>query len=80
MFYLACKYSKGDWSPCDESGVKRRTLTRINGDGPQCEETKFIVKQCGNGTRRSKQGKVKNRNKTNVSVEVSSSSQPIENQ
>ncbi|XP_053203958.1 uncharacterized protein LOC128388571 [Panonychus citri] len=41
----ACKYTKEEWSPC-ENGEKTRLLTRTEGDGPECERTKVIKKQC----------------------------------
>ncbi|XP_064618034.1 pleiotrophin-like [Liolophura sinensis] len=42
-----CRYSKGDWSPCNPETQKiTRTLTLKRGDASVCPPTKEIVKKC----------------------------------
>ncbi|XP_070189656.1 uncharacterized protein [Littorina saxatilis] len=43
-----CKFSKGEWSECDEgTNLKTRTDQLIKGDASKCEATRTISKKCG---------------------------------
>ncbi|KAL5009509.1 hypothetical protein ScPMuIL_011814 [Solemya velum] len=43
----ACRYTKGDWSECDEATqMMTRTLTLKRGDPASCEETKQVSFSC----------------------------------
>lgn len=58
-----CKYSKNEWSACDENGQKTKTLSLEQGDPSECEEKKTITKQC-NQNKKNKSGRRANRKKT----------------
>ncbi|XP_071050871.1 uncharacterized protein [Onthophagus taurus] len=42
-----CRYTKGDWSECDQkTNMRSRTLTLKKGDQKTCEPTKTMQKKC----------------------------------
>ena len=48
VLLTACKFSKGDWSECDEStNLKTRTDRLVKGDTSKCEATRVISRKCG---------------------------------